>query len=79
MVKEETITGCVVREPVCGGMLSFFRKKPNKIRSNKWADVDGNRGSTLADYKNDIFKDIKTEAGPVMIELTIKILQNYTL
>ena len=74
MVKEETITGWIVREPVCGGMLSFFRKKPNKIRSNKWVDDEGMSGSTLANYENNIFEDIKTETGPVMVELNIKIL-----
>lgn len=74
MTKEEKIIGWVVREPVIGHYLSFFRNKPVKIESNKWVDKEGNSGAALGDYKNIIFDDIKTETGPVKVELTLKLV-----
>lgn len=74
MANEEKINGWVVREPVLGHYLTFFRKKPIRIESNHWVDEDGERGAALADYKNNVFAEIKTETGPVEVELNIKIL-----
>lgn len=74
MTKEEKIIGWVVREPVIGHYLTFFRNKPVKIERNKWVDEEGNSGAALGDYKNIIFDDIKTETGPVKVELTVKLV-----
>ena len=51
MINTEKINGLLVREPVMGVALTFFRKKPIRIERNHWVDEDGNRGATLADYK----------------------------
>jgi len=74
MANEEKINGWLVREPVMGCFLTFFRKKPIRIECNHWIDEDGKRGAALADYKNNLFVEIKTETGPVEVELNIKIL-----
>ena len=75
MINKEKINGWLVREPIMGGALTFFRKKPIRIERNHWVDEDGNRGATLADYKNDLFNEIQTETGPVKVELTVSIIQ----
>ena len=75
MANEEKITGWVVREPVMGHFLTFFRKKPIRIESNHWVDEDGKLGAALADYKNNLFNEIQTETGPVKVELTVSIIQ----
>lgn len=74
MANEEKINGWVVREPVMGYTLTFFRKKPIRIEGNHWVDEDGARGAALANYKNNLFNEIKPETGPVEVELNIKIV-----
>lgn len=76
MANEEKINGWVVREPVMGHFLTFFRKKPIGIERNHWVDEDGRGGAALADYKNKLFSEIQTETGPVKVELTVKIIQD---
>lgn len=74
MTKEEKIEGWIVREPVLGHFLTFFRKKPVCVRSNRWVDADGRGGSVLGDSGNRLFDWIDTEDGAVRVELTIKVL-----
>lgn len=74
MDKEVTVKGWIVREPVIGHFLTFFRYEPIKRSGNRWVDCHGNKGSILADYNHNLFNEIQPETGPVKVELTLKLV-----